>query len=58
MGSRVPIISNVSQPFIKSELGRVPRSPIEPVTKGKSSGRTVLPSKALATPAPSRRRPP
>ena len=46
-------MSSVSQPCISSQLGRVPSSPIEPVTKGRSSGSAALPSSALATPAPS-----
>ena len=47
-------MSSVSQPFIKSQLGLVPRSPIEPVTYGSSSGTTALPRSAFATPARSR----
>ena len=51
-GKVVPTISSVSQPAISSELGRVPSNPMLPVTKGRSSGSAVLPSSALATPAP------
>ena len=36
-----------------SSLGAVPSRPIGPVTKGRSSGSTSRPSRALATPAPS-----
>ena len=39
-GKPVPIISKVSQPFIRSELGLVPSRPIAPVTNGRSSGST------------------
>ena len=52
-GKPVPTISKVSQPVIRSELGLVPSRPMQPVTNGRSSGSTDLPSKALATPAPS-----
>jgi hypothetical protein len=48
----VPTISNVSQPCISSQLGRVPSRPIDPVTNGRSSGSAALPSKAFAAPAP------
>ena len=49
-----PTISSVSQFVIMSQLGFVPSRPIEPVTNGKLSGTTALPSSALAMPAPSR----
>src|SRR5690348_10361594 len=52
-GKREPIMSSVSHSAIKSQLGLVPSKPIEPVTKGNSSGSAALPSSALATPAPS-----
>jgi hypothetical protein len=44
----------VSQFCIAHDDGAVPRSPIPPVVKGLSSGKTALPSRALATGAPSR----
>jgi hypothetical protein len=40
-------MNNVSQLLISSQLGLVPSSPIEPVTHGRSSGTTALPSSAL-----------
>ena len=52
-GKLEPTMSSVSHPVIRSQLGLVPRSPIEPVTHGRSSGSAALPSSALATPAPS-----
>ena len=52
-GKLEPTISSVSQPIIRSQLGRVPSRPIEPVTNGRSSGTAALPSSAFATPAPS-----
>ncbi len=52
-GNPEPIISNVSQSLISSQLGLVPSRPMEPVTQGRSSGSAALPSSALATPAPS-----
>ena len=52
-GKPEPTIRSVSQPCIRSQLGRVPSSPIDPVTKGRSSGTAALPRSALATPAPS-----
>ena len=53
-GKPEPIISSVSQPCISASLAFVPSRPIEPVTKGRSSGSTSRPLSALATPAPSR----
>ena len=38
----------MSHSVISSSLGSVPSSPIEPVTHGRSSGTTALPSSALA----------
>ena len=38
---------NVSQPFIRSQDGLVPSKPSDPVTQGRSSGSTALPSKRL-----------
>src|SRR2546423_626042 len=46
-------MSKVSQFIIMFQLGVVPNRPSPPVTKGRSSGSAALPSKALATPAPS-----
>jgi hypothetical protein len=37
---------------MRSQLGFVPRSPMEPVTKGRSSGTAALPRSAFAMPAP------
>ena len=37
-----------------ARLAMVPSRPIEPVTHGRSSGSTSLPSNAFAAPAPSR----
>ena len=53
-GKLEPTMSRVSHSIIRSQLGLVPRRPIEPVTNGRSSGTTALPSSALAIPAPSR----
>ena len=39
---------------MRSQLGFVPSSPMEPVTYGRSSGSAALPRRAFATPAPSR----
>ena len=50
----MPTMSSVSQPSIMSAEGLVPSRPIEPVTKGRSSGSAARPLSALATPAPSR----
>ena len=52
-GKLEPTMSSVSQPIIMSQLGLVPRRPIDPVTNGSSSGTAALPSSAFATPAPS-----
>ena len=52
-GNDEPTIRSVSHSFISVQLGFVPSSPIEPVTKGSPSETTVLPSSAFATPAPS-----
>ncbi len=43
---------SVSQSFIRVHDGFVPSRPMEPVTQGRSSGRTALPRSAFATPAP------
>src|SRR4029450_7074072 len=45
-------MSKGSHSFINVQLGFVPSRPMEPVTNGRSSGTTVRPSSALATPAP------
>ena len=47
-------MNTASQFFIAQEDGAVPRWPMPPVVKGESSAITALPSKALATGAPSR----
>ena len=47
-------MSSVSHSIMRSQLGLVPRRPIDPVTHGSASGSTALPSSALATPAPRR----
>src|SRR5215217_9350655 len=47
-------MKSVSQFSIMSFEGLVPSSPIEPVTKGRSSGNAALPLSALATPHPKR----
>ncbi len=52
-GKLEPMVSSVSQSRIISYDGRVPSSPMEPVTYGSSSDSTSLPSSAFATPAPS-----
>ncbi|CAM5300646.1 hypothetical protein SCANM63S_07321 [Streptomyces canarius] len=52
-GKDEPIVSSVSQSRIISYDGRLPSSPIGPVTYGSSSLSTSLPSSAFATPAPS-----
>ena len=54
-GNPVPTIRSVSQPCMSSQLGSVPRRPMAPVTKGRSSGSTSLPKRAFATPAPEKR---
>src|SRR6185437_14726215 len=48
-----PIMNSVSHSRMRSLLGRVPSSPMVPVTHGRSSGSTAFPSNALAHPAPS-----
>ena len=53
-GKLEPMVSRVSQPIIILYDAVVPSRPIEPVTHGRSSGSTSLPSSALAAPAPSR----
>jgi hypothetical protein len=53
-GKLDPIMNSVSHSAINSQLGFVPSRPIDPVTQGRSSGSTALPSSAFATPAPSR----
>ncbi len=53
-GKFEPTMSNRSQSRMSSYEGRVPSRPIDPVTYGRSSGSTSLPSNAFATPAPSR----
>ena len=50
-GKPVPIISRVSQSSIMSDEGLVPNRPMVPVTQGRVSGSTALPSRALAAPA-------
>jgi hypothetical protein len=42
----------VSHSSIRSQDGLVPRSPMDPVTKGRSSGTAAFPSSAFATPHP------
>src|SRR5215208_6349763 len=51
-GKLVPTMSSVSQFSIMSFEGLVPSKPIEPVTKGRSSGSAARPLRAFATPHP------